>query len=147
MIITSPEFENNEKIPRRFTGDGEDINPELVIEDIPKEAKSLVLIVDDPDAPAGTWTHWVVFNIPAEEEVIIKEDSIPGTPGLNSSRTTPYVGPCPPPGSGVHHYNFKIYALDEVLKLEEGASLKEINEAIKKYIIDNAKLIGVYFRY
>lgn len=143
MIITSPNFKHNEKIPVQFTGDGNDINPELEIKNIPENAKSLVLIVDDPDAPAGTWDHWVVFNINPKIKRIFK-NSVPenGIQGKNSWGRNNYSGPSPP--SGTHRYFFKIFALDTRLGLDEGASKQEIEIAIKKHILDKAELIGLY---
>jgi len=145
MILTSPDFKHNEKIPVKFTGDGENINPELIIENIPKEARSLALIVDDPDAPAGTWSHWVVFNINPKIKRILK-NSIPenGIQGQNSWGKNNYSGPLPP--SGTHRYFFKIFAIDTKLGLNEGASKQEIERVMKNHILDKAELIGLYSR-
>ena len=142
MRLTSPEFENNSHIPRKFTGLGDDINPELIIEDIPPEAKSLALILDDPDAPMGTWVHWVVFDIPVASK--IEEDNIPGKQGINDFGRKNYGGPCPP--SGTHRYFFKIYALDTMLNLEEGISKTDLEKAMEGHILDKAELIGLYKR-
>ena len=114
MKITSSEFKHNESIPRKYTCQGQDINPPLAIEDIPSQAKSLALIVDDPDAPGGMWVHWVVFDMPLITE--IAEDSIPGTQGMNDCNRKDYGGPCPP--SGTHRYFFKLSSLDVILILE-----------------------------
>ena len=97
MEVTSPEFGNGKKIPRKFTCEGDDINPTLIIEDIPAGTKSLALIVDDPDAPMGTWVHWFSFNIPVVSR--IDEDSIPGKQGINDFGRKEYGGPCPPSGT------------------------------------------------
>ena len=140
MEIRSPSFKNNENIPPKFTCDGDDINPSIQISNIPKNAKYLVLIVDDPDAPLGVWIHWVVFNIPVTST--IQENSIPGTQGINSFRRVDFGGPCPP--SGTHRYFFKVYALDQKLNLLEGASLKEVEGAMKGHILEKAELIGLY---
>ena len=140
MKISSPEFENNKFIPKKFTCQGEDINPPLIIEDIPKEAKSLALIVDDPDAPMGTWIHWVVFDISIVKR--IEENSIPGRQGSNDFGRENYGGPCPP--SGTHRYFFKIYALDKKLNLNEGISLSGLENAMHGHILDKAELIGLY---
>ncbi len=142
MKVTSPEFKNNEFIPKKFTCEGDDINPILVIEGIPKEAKSLALIVDDPDAPMGTWVHWVVYDIPVVSK--IDEDSIPGKQGSNDSGRKDYGGPCPP--SGTHRYFFKIYALDTQLNLGEGISKKALEKAMDGHILDKAELVGLYQR-
>jgi len=142
MKIASPEFKNNQPIPDRFTCEGADINPALVIEGIPAAAKSLALIVDDPDAPMGTWVHWVVFNIPVISR--IEENSVVGTQGINDSGGINYHGPCPP--SGTHRYYFKIYALDTLLNLKEGISKKELEKAMQGHILDKAELCGLYSR-
>lgn len=140
MKITSPEFEDNQFIPKKFTCEGEDITPTLIIEDIPKEAKSLALIVDDPDAPMGTWVHWVVFDIPIINR--IEENSIPGKQGINDFGKKDYGGPCPP--SGTHRYFFKIYALDKMLNLKEGISKAALEKTMQGHILDKAELIGLY---
>ncbi|MEA2053353.1 MAG: YbhB/YbcL family Raf kinase inhibitor-like protein [Euryarchaeota archaeon] len=140
MKLTSPEFENGNKIPRKFTCEGGDFNPALIIEDIPAGTKSLALIVDDPDAPRGTWVHWVSFNIPVVSQ--IDEDSIPGKQGINDFGRKDYGGPCPP--SGTHRYFFKLYALDTVLDLNEGINKEVLEEAVEDYIVDKAELIGLY---
>ena len=140
MKITSPDFKHNEFIPRKFTCQGEDINPALIIESIPKEAKSLAMIVDDPDAPMGTWVHWVVYDIGVVER--IEENSIPGKQGSNNFGRKNYGGPCPP--SGTHRYFFKIYALDQMLNLKEGLSKQELEKAMQGHILEKAELIGLY---
>ncbi len=140
MKITSPEFKHNESIPKKFTCQGQDINPALDIEDVPENAQSLALIVDDPDAPMGTWVHWVVFDIPVISR--IEEDSIPGKQGINDFRRKDYGGPCPP--SGTHRYFFKIYALDTKLNLAEGIDKEALEKAIQPHILDKAELIGLY---
>lgn len=140
MKILSTEFNNNEMIPAKFTCQGEDINPALAIEDIPDEAESLALIVDDPDAPMGTWVHWVVFNIPILSE--IEEDSIPGEQAMNSFGKEDYGGPCPP--SGTHRYFFKIYALDTELDPEQISDKESLQDAMESHILDEAQLIGLY---
>ncbi len=140
MKLTSPEFENGNKIPREFTCEGDDFNPKLIIEDIPAGTKSLALIVDDPDAPMGTWVHWVSFNIPVVSQ--IDEDSILGKQGLNDFGRKEYGGPCPP--SGTHRYFFKLYALDTVLDLNEGINKEALEEAMEGHILDKAELIGLY---
>jgi Raf kinase inhibitor-like YbhB/YbcL family protein len=140
MKITSPSFTHKEMIPKKFTCQGEDVNPALIIEDIPKMTKSLVLIVDDPDAPAGVWIHWVVYNIPITGR--IEENSIPGKQGINSFQKTGYGGPCPP--SGTHRYYFRIYALDTDLDLEEGISLDVLKEEMKDHILTEAQIVGLY---
>lgn len=140
MKIKSPNFEHNGSIPKKFTCQEADVNPTLMFEGIPEGTKSLALIVDDPDAPMGTWVHWVVFDISVIPK--IDEDSIPGKQGINDFRKRDYGGPCPP--SGTHRYFFKIYALDKELNLKEGISKKELEKAIQGHILDKAELVGLY---
>lgn len=140
MKITSTEFEHNKSIPKKFTCQGEDVNPALIIEGTPSGAKTLALIMDDPDAPMGTWVHWVVFDIPIISK--IDEDTIPGKQGNNDFGRKNYGGPCPP--SGTHRYFFKIYALDTKLNLNEGISKKDLEEAMEGHILNKAELIGLY---
>jgi len=142
MKFTSPAFQHNGMIPKKYTCDGDDVNPPLIIEALPSNTKSLALIVDDPDAPAGTWVHWVVFDIPVMSE--IEEDSIPGKQGMNDFRKKDYGGPAPP--SGTHRYFFKLYALDQELKLKEGITKRQLESAMQGHIIDQAELIGLYKR-
>lgn len=143
MKLTSPDFQNNEIIPSKFTCNGENISPELQINDIPKNAKSLALIMDDPDAPAGTWIHWVVWNIPITNT--IKEDSSLGREGITSFRTKGYGGPCPP--SGTHRYFFKLFALDTTLNLLDSTTAKDLENGMKGHIIAKAELIGKYSKF
>lgn len=146
MKITSPVFKNDESIPPKYTCDGAGINPPLIFSNIPKNAKSLALIMDDPDAPmTGGFVHWVIFNIRLEI-LEIRENSKPesGIEGTNSSGETGYIGPCPP--SGAHHYHFKLYALDKMLNLDSSASRNEVEKAMENHILDQATLIGLYQR-
>jgi|GEM_PF-12766 len=142
MKLKSTAFENNKFIPAKFTCDADNVNPALGIENIPDGAKSLALIVDDPDAPVGTWIHWIVYNLPVTRH--ISENSVPGTLGVTSSQRSEYSGPCPP--SGTHRYFFKIYALNEKLNLPQGRSKAELLNAMKGHILDEAELIGLYKR-
>ena len=142
MRLTSPSFNNGTHIPVKFTGEGLDINPALNIEDLPTGTKSLALIVDDPDAPMKTWVHWVVYDIPPINH--IDENSIPGRQGMNDSGNKNYHGPYPP--SGTHRYYFKMYALNKVLKLQEGISRGHLEDAMKGNILSSAELVGLYNR-
>ncbi len=145
LKISSQAFVHNGYIPARYTCDGNDINPPLEIANVPAEAKSLALIVDDPDAPIGMWVHWVAWNIdPATRE--IAEDNIPRSAmqGKNDWKRNSYGGPCPP--SGVHRYFFKIYALDTKLTLGTGTTKKELEKAMQGHVLANAELIGLYKR-
>ena len=140
MKITSPEFKHEEFIPSKFTCDGRDINPTLVFENIPGDAKSLALIMDDPDAPMRTWVHWVVYDIPVQDS--IQENSVPGKLGSNDFKRTRYGGPCPP--IGVHRYFFKLYALDSKLDLDGGIEKGDLEKAMEGHILEKAVLIGRY---
>ena len=145
MKIESPAFENNQSIPSKYTCDGENVSPPFKISQVPKETKSLVLISDDPDAPARTWVHWTVWNIdPKTEE--IAEASVPreAVEGATSFGKPGYGGPCPP--SGTHRYFFKLYALDTVLNLDSSAEAGDIEEAMKDHVLDSAELLGLYKR-
>jgi Raf kinase inhibitor-like YbhB/YbcL family protein len=140
MKLKSSAFRNNETIPKKYTCDGQDVNPPLTIEDIPQHTKEFALIVDDPDAPSKTWVHWVVYNMPVEK--YIDEDSSPGTEGINDFSKTTYGGPCPP--SGQHRYFFKLYALDLNLKLKRGITKKQLESEMEGHIIEKAQLVGLY---
>ena len=142
MVITSPVFRNNEMIPRKYTCDGADVNPTLNIRGIPRKAESLVLIVDDPDAPMGTWDHWIVWNIPPEER--IEEKSVLGIEGLNDFRKHSYGGPCPP--SGTHRYFFRVYALDAMLDLKPNSRKRDVERAMRGHILAQGEIIGLYRR-
>lgn len=145
LKISSPVFENNGYIPQKYTCDGMDINPPLLIENVSEKAKSLALIIDDPDAPVGIWVHWVLWNIdPKTKE--IKEDSVPkgASQGLNDFRKHDYGGPCPP--SGTHRYFFKLYALDTTLNLSSNAKKADLEKAMKGHIIEQTQIIGLYKR-
>ena len=145
MRIKSSAFKHTETIPSKYTCDGDDINPPLKIEEVPEEAKSLVLIVDDPDAPVGIWTHWTVWNINPKIEKI-EEDSVPegAVEGMTNFGSTGYGGPCPP--GGEHRYFFKLYALDSKLELDPLTEADELEEAMDKHIIEKAELVGLYER-
>lgn len=146
MIITSPSFDQGEGIPVKFTCDGGDVNPELHIQDVPPEAKSLVLIMDDPDAPGGTWTHWTLWNIPPQTATIAEDGAPPqAVQGVTSFGKPGYGGPCPPAGRP-HRYFFKLYALDAVLDLDLESDVNELRDAISGHVIAEAELMGTYQR-
>lgn len=150
FTITSPVFKEGEMIPRKYTCDGQNISPRLKWESTPAQAKSLALVVDDPDAPMGTWVHWVIFNIPASSlefpENVPTKDSFPdgAIQGKNDSKTIGYDGPCPP--GGTHRYYFKLYALDTTLKLSPGITKPELLKAMEGHIVAQAQLMGRYSR-
>lgn len=144
FTISSPEFAQNQTIPMKFTCEGANVAPTLIWEGFPEETKSFALIMDDPDAPGGTWVHWVLFNIPATTKHLNSQNSTPdgAVNGTNSWGKKSYGGPCPP--TGQHHYLFKIYALDTKLALTSKATKEEVEVAMKEHILAKAELIGVY---
>ena len=142
LDITSSAFESQAYIPIKYTCDGENINPPLTIKNIPFEAKSMVLIIDDADAPIRPWVHWAVWNIPIAKE--IKENSVPGVEGWNDFRNQSYGGPCPI--AGIHRYLFKIYVLDDLLALKPAATKTELEKAMNPHIIAFGELVGLYKR-
>lgn len=145
MKISTHAFSERRPIPERFTADGKNISPPLVISGVPKEAKSLVLIVDDPDAPMGVWNHWLVWNI-NPGTTVINEDAIPrgAVVGRNDAGTARYVGPAPP--SGTHRYFFRLYALDTKLNLPAGSNRSDLDQAMQSHILARAELLGRYGR-
>jgi len=142
LSVSSSAFENNKLIPAKYTCDGANVNPPLTIEGVPDGAKSLVLIVDDPDAPMGTFDHWVVWNIPPTSK--IEENAVPGTEGVNDYRKRSYGGPCPP--YGTHRYFFKVYALDTKLDLSPNSRKKDVEKAMQGHVLAKGELIGLYRR-
>ncbi len=138
-------FENNGKIPVKYTCDGEDVSPPITVTDVPSGTVALAVVCDDPDAPAGTWVHWLLWNIPVSgDSLTIEENTAPGVSGRNSFKKLSYGGPCPP--SGTHRYFFKVYALDSELGLEEGASSLELENAMQGHLLDKAEIVGLYSR-
>ncbi len=145
MIIYSSAFENQGSIPVKYTCDGENISPPLKISGVPAEAKSLVLIVDDPDSPAGNWIHWTIWNI-NPETAAIEEGLVPtgAAEGLTSFGDIGYGGPCP--SGGEHRYFFKLFALDNVLEVKPGANDQELMQMMNGHIMTTVELIGYYKR-
>ena len=143
LLIKSLAFENNKLIPVKYTCDGANVNPPLTIEDAPEETKTLVLIVDDPDCPTGTFDHWIVWNIPPTTRTI-EENTVPGTEGMSSYRKHAYGGPCPP--YGTHRYFFKVYALDTQFDLKSSSTKKDVEKAMEGHILAEGALIGLYCR-
>ena len=152
--MSSLDFANNGKIPKEFTGEGADKPPRLVWSDVPKDTKSFALICDDPDAPKphSPWVHWIVYNIPADKRSTDYiqngiERMADGTlQGMNSWPHLGYNGPMPPPGHGVHHYHFILYALDMILPLKSQADKKQLLKAMEGHVLGKAKIIGTYER-
>lgn len=142
LKVTSPVFGHSEMIPSKYTCDGENVNPPINIESIPEGTISLVLIMDDPDAPMGNWDHWIVWNIEPTDS--IAENSVPGTEGLNDFQKYAYGGPCPP--SGTHRYFFKVYALDTKLDLSSESRKGIVESAMEGHILVKGELIGLYTR-
>lgn len=149
--IESAAFKQGAFIPPRFSCSGENVSPPLNWTDPPEVARSFALIVDDPDAPGGTWTHWVVFNLPAQtralDENAPKQDKLPngGLQGLNSFESVGYGGPCPPPGKA-HRYFFRLYALNTVLSMQPRADREDVLSALKGHTVGEAQLMGVFKR-
>ena len=150
ITITSSAFTEGVMIPKKHTCDAEDISPDLKWSGVPKETKSLTLICDDPDAPVGTWVHWVLFNIPADVTTLqagVSPDAVlknGARHGENDFRKLGYGGPCPP--GGTHRYFFKIYALDTLLSLESGSTKSQLLAAMKGHILAEGQLMGKYKR-
>ncbi len=145
LTLRSDSFDNGQAIPPRFTADGADVSPALTIEGVPEGAVSLALIVDDPDAPMGTWVHWVVWNLPAGTTEI-PEGRLPqgGVQGTNSWGRAAYGGPSPP--SGTHRYFFKLYALDTALDLSPKANKNMLLRTMEGHVLARAELMGTYTR-
>ena len=143
MKILSTAFENNQNIPAKYTCEAENINPPLLIAETPENAKSLALIVNDPDASSGDWVHWIVWNIDPKTTAI-KENSIPtsGVQGQTDFGQNKWNGPCPP--SGTHHYHFKIYSLDTILEIPPTFKKAELEEAMQGHILEQSETVGLY---
>ena len=143
MEISSAAFEKNSLIPSKYTCEGQERNPPLEFKDVPEDTKSLVLIVDDPDAPMKTWVHWTIWNIDAKTTQILQNSCPKGAvEGITSFGRTGYGGPCPP--SGTHRYFFKLFALDKMLDLSPNSYVRDIESVIEGHIIQKAELIGLY---
>ena len=149
LELKSSAFESNGNIPQKYTCKGEDISPALSWDGVPDGTKSFVLIMDDPDAPMGTWIHWVIYNIPGSVKFL--KEKIPGKltiyngamQGINSFRWAGYGGPCPPAGPE-HRYIFQLYALDASLEIKPGASKGDVTRAMQGHVLGQATLIGVF---
>ncbi|MGD8785981.1 MAG: YbhB/YbcL family Raf kinase inhibitor-like protein [Phycisphaerales bacterium] len=148
--ITSSAFQQEGMIPSKYTCDGADVSPPLQWDEIPEDTKSIALINDDPDAPMGTWVHWVLYDLPADTkelaENIPPEETLPNgaKQGITDFGKIGYGGPCPP--SGTHRYFFKIYALDSQLELESGANKNQLLKAMEGHILAQGELMGKYKR-
>ncbi len=152
FILISAAFKDGTPIPAKYTCDGVDVSPPLAWSGAPAGTRSVALIADDPDAPGGTWVHWVLYNLPAEvsdlPENIAKVESLDlggSRQGRNDFRRPGYGGPCPPPGPA-HRYFFKLYALDTRLELKAGAQKKDVEAAMEGHVLGSAQLMGTYAR-
>src|SRR3989442_444678 len=148
--LTSVAFKDGEPIPRAYTCDGVNISPPLEWSGVPKTAKTIAIVCGDPDAPAGTWVHWVLYNLPADKIGLIENtpatEILPGggLQGTNDFKKIGYGGPCPP--SGTHRYFFKLYALDAELSLKSGATKADLEKAMEGHIVSQGRLMGTYRR-
>ena len=151
LTVSSSAFQEGDVIPTEYTCEGQDVSPPLAWDEPPAGTQSLVLIVDDPDAPVGVFTHWVLFNIPSDSrdlpEALPTQAQLPsgGQQGKNDFGKLGYGGPCPPPGRS-HRYRFTVYALDQPLELTAGASKKQVLDAIQGHILAQGQLTGTYQR-
>lgn len=151
LRISSPAFAERQMIPMKHTCDGDDLSPPLRLEGVPSGTKTIALICDDPDAPVGTWVHWVLYNVPATvselSQGVPTRDVIPSgaKQGMNDFGGIGYGGPCPPRGSS-HRYFFKVYALDAGLSLKARATKKDLTDAMKGHILAEGQLMGTYKR-
>lgn len=143
--LTSPAFNHGSQIPSRYTCDGENINPHLIIHGVPANAKSLALLMEDPDAPSGLWIHWVMWNISPEIKEI-REHTVPmkAEEGLNTRQESGYDGPCPP--SGTHRYFFRLFALDTKVHLAADSDKQTLERAMESHILATTELMGTYSR-
>lgn len=143
MQIISPAFGEGEEIPKIYTCDGKNISPPLSFSDVPKDAVTLALIVDDPDAPNGTFTHWILWNIDKRALGMPENGLSQGAQqGLNDTGEEGYTGPCPP--SGVHHYHFKLYALDRILTISNDSTKADLERELESGVLEKAQLVGIY---
>ncbi len=144
LSLSSPAFSANSLIPQQYTCDGTDVSPALLWQSPPENTKSFVLIFDDPDAPAGDWVHWLLFNIPADIRSLPEAAKTPAgaVSGQNSWGKIGYRGPCPP--GGTHHYFFRLYALDTLLNLGANANKQDVLKAMQNHILETSELMGYY---
>jgi Raf kinase inhibitor-like YbhB/YbcL family protein len=151
LTLSSPVFQEGERIPTKYTCEGDDLSPALTWAEPPKETQSFALIMDDPDAPGGTFTHWVLFNLPANDrelpEAVPTQGQLPNgaLQGKNDFGRLGYGGPCPPPGRP-HRYQFALYALSQLLDLKAGVSNRQAIDAMRGHILAQGRLVGVYQR-
>jgi Raf kinase inhibitor-like YbhB/YbcL family protein len=145
FALESNAFEHAQAIPSRYSCEGEDVSPPLRWSNVPEGTRSLALIVDDPDAPGGVFTHWLAWGLDPAAEGLGEGEAAPRE-GRNDFGTSGYRGPCPPPGHGRHHYVFRVYGLDTQLELSAGAAKAELEQAIEGHVLTTAELVGTYER-
>jgi len=138
--ISSPAFAENEFIPSKYTCEGINVNPPIKLGHLPATTKSLVIVVDDPDAPVNTWVHWIVWDIPVSH--FIKENTQVGIEGINDFQHCGYEGPCP--FSGIHKYHFQVYALDVLLSLPYGSRIRSLEKSMSGHILGFGETVGLY---
>jgi len=154
FTLTSPAFQHGNRVPVPYTGEGSDVSPPLAWSAPPEGTKTFALVCEDPDAPSGTWVHWVLWNLPGTlrslPENVAKTETVPALRGARQGRNswpkTGYNGPLPPKGHGVHHYHFTLYALDAELDLKAGSDKKALTAALEGHILGRATLMGTYTR-
>lgn len=155
LRFTSFPFSPSESIPSEYTCEGADVSPSLEWTRVPDGTESIALVVDDPDAPGQTFTHWVLFNLPGDAtrlpkdvdlDAEVADQDLSPREGANDFGDVGYGGPCPPPGDGPHRYFFRLYALDTVLDLERGASKAQVTDALNGHVLDETDLVGTYER-
>jgi len=145
--ITSTAFKNGQPIPKKYSGEGQSVSPPLAWEGFPKETKEFALICDDPDAPmAEPFVHWVLYKIPANRNLLPEGSAAGAIEGKNSAGKMGYAGPMPPPGHGIHHYHFKLYALDQPLNLKAGATKADLLKAMSGHTLAEGEIVGTYQR-
>jgi len=145
LTVTSNAFQDGRKIPVKYTCDGDNLSPQIAWSGAPSGVKSYAVIMDDPDAPMGTYVHWVLYDLPASTQELAEGVQGMGIAGTNSARKTIYSGPCPPRGPE-HHYIFKVYALDKILGIREGGSKADVESALKGHVLASGQLVGLYGR-
>jgi Raf kinase inhibitor-like YbhB/YbcL family protein len=145
LKVTSSAFEQGAAIPLKYTCDGENLSPQVGWSEAPAGTQSFALIMDDPDAPMGTYVHWVLYDLPTGSLELPEAVQSAGVAGVNSSRKSGYTGPCPPRGSP-HHYNFKVYALDQMLGLQAGSNKADLEKAMQGHVLAWGQLTGVFGR-
>ena len=145
FALESEAFQHAQPIPRRHSCDGEDLSPALRWSNVPTDTRSLALIVDDPDAPGGVFTHWVAWGLDPAAGGLAERERAPSE-GRNDFGTAGYRGPCPPPGHGRHRYVFRLYALDAELELRAGAAKAELEQAVEQHVLTTAELVGTHER-